>query len=83
MLLSRTTPAQVIDVWQPRWRDKVVLIASWKVGTHNEITFSRTKSMPETYYLSGETIRACPMDTNGSVGCYAVPMDKLEILERM
>lgn len=81
MKLSRLTPTQDIEIYDPRWRDRVVLIATYKVGTHNQITF-KTRSLPATYYLSGETIRACPIDSNGKIPCYAVPIDKLEVLER-
>lgn len=67
-----------IDIWQPRWKDRVVLIAKFKVGALNEITFSKTPSMPGSYFISGDDIRACPLETNGKIPCYAVPIDKLE-----
>lgn len=82
MKLSRTTPCQVIDIWQPRWKDRTVLIAKFKVGTHNEIVFSKTPSLPDKYYLSGERIRSYPTNNNGKIECYVVPLDDLEILER-
>lgn len=82
MRLSKTTPCQSIVIWQPRWKDRKVLIAKYKVGQHNLITFTKAKSMEGEYYLSGETIKACPLETNGTVLCYAVEMDKLERLER-
>ena len=83
MQISKQTPCNLIDIWQRRWKDRIVLIATYKVGTHNEITFSKTKSMPESYYLSGEVIRSYPLETNGTISCYAVPLDKLELLERI
>lgn len=83
MKLNRLTPAQQIDIWQPRWKDRTVLIAKHKVGTHNEIKFSKAPSLPDTYYLSGKDIQSCPIDTNGKLDCYAVPINKLEILERV
>lgn len=67
-----------IDIWQPRWRDRVVLIAKYKVGSENEIVFSKTKSMPGVYFITGDDVRACPLESNGKVACYAVPLDKLE-----
>lgn len=82
MKLSRLTPCNKIEIWQPRWKDRTVLIAKYKVGTHNEIIFTKTKSMPGSYYLSGKVIQACPTTFNGKLECYAVPMDKLELLER-
>lgn len=81
--LSRLTPANKIEIWQPRWKDRVVLIAKHKVGAHNEITFTKTKSLPNTYYISGEVIRRYPTDTNGKIACYAVSMDELRVLERV
>jgi hypothetical protein len=82
-VLDRTTPANLIEIWAPRYRDKVVLIAKHKVGTHNDIVFTKAPSMGSNhYYLSGEEIRSCATDTNGSIACYAVPMSKLRLLER-
>jgi len=82
MIISKNTSCQVIDIWQPRWKDRVVLIATYKVGTHNLIRFSKAKSMEGDWYLSGETIKQCPKDYNGKIECYAVPISKLEPLER-
>lgn len=82
MILSRTTPAHKIEIWQPRWKDRTVMLAKFKVGTHNEITFTKTKSLPETYYISGEKARTFPLEPNGKILCYCVPIDELEILER-
>lgn len=82
MLLNKLTPAQKIDIWSPRWKDRRILIAKFKVGNHNEITFSKTKSLPGIYYLSGATIKKYPLETNGKIACYAVHMDELETLER-
>lgn len=82
--IGRLTPCNLIEIWQPRWKDRVVLIAKHKVGLHNEVKFTKAKSlMNNHYYLSGEAIRACPTDTNGTIACYAVPMNKLKILERV
>lgn len=81
MKLHRHTTAQNIEIWQPRWRDKTVLIAKHKVGTHNKITFTKAPTYPDNYYISGAEIQKCPLDTNGKIDCYAVPLSKLEILE--
>ena len=58
------------------------MIAKYKVGLHNEIRFSKTASMKGTYYLSGEKAKEYPVETNGKVDCYAVPLNELELLER-
>lgn len=81
MLVSRTTPLQLIEIWQPRWKDRTVLIAKYKVGTHNKITFVNTPSMKGEYYLSGNVITKYPIVTNGKIDCYAVDINELEPLE--
>lgn len=82
MKLSRTTPCQVIEIWQPRWKDRVVLIAKYKVGTHNEIVFTKTPSLEGSFYISGVNASKYPIETNGKLACYAIPLDDLEKLER-
>lgn len=67
-----------IDIWQPRWKDRKVLIAKYKVGEICEITFSKAPSLPGTYYISGDDVRKYPLETNGKIPCYAVPLDDLE-----
>lgn len=83
MRLDRKTICQKIEIWQPRWHDRKVLIAKHKVGTHNEITFTKAPTYPDHYYLSGNEIQSSPLDTNGKIDCYAVPLSKLEVLERV
>lgn len=82
MLISKSTPLNLIDIWTPRYKDRVVLIASYKVKEHNKITFSKAKHLAgREYYMKGSKIRQYPVDTNGKVQCYAVPLDDLEQLE--
>lgn len=83
MILGRLTPAQDIEIWQPRYHDNVILIAKHKVGTHNRITFTKAKHLAgQEFYLSGENIRQWPLESNGRIMCYVVPLDELEPLER-
>lgn len=82
MKLSKDTPCQTFTIWQPRWRDKKVLLAAFKVGTHNLITFTKAPTYPDTYYVSGEKVRACTKGNNGKIPTYEVPLDYLELLER-
>lgn len=82
MILERTTPAQKIVIWQPRYKDRTVMLAVYKVGTHNEITFTKAPSLPGSYYISGEEARKYPVQSNGKLSCYCVPLDALEPLER-
>lgn len=82
MIISKSTPCQKIVLWTPRWRDRTAMIAQYKVGQHNEVTFSKAKSMPDAYYITGEEVRKHPLQPNGKLMCYCVPLDKLELLER-
>jgi len=82
MLVSKYSPLNLIDIWSPRYKDRKVLIASYKVKEMNKIIFSKAKHLAgHEYYMSGSKIRQYPVDTNGKITCYAVPLDDLEPLE--
>ena len=82
MKLGKFTAVNKIDIWQPKWSTRKVLIAKFRVGTHNLITFTKAPSLAGDYYMSGEAIRTYPLDTNGRIPCYSVDLDDLEPLER-
>lgn len=82
MILSKFTPCNFFSIWEPRWRDRVVLLAKHKVGTHNKVVFTKAKSMgTDPYYVSGAVVKKCKLEDNGAIPCYAVAIDKLEPLE--
>lgn len=69
----------IIEIWQPRYHDNVVLIAKRKVRTGwNYIKFTKDPHLKATYRIMGEAVRKCPLETNGRIPCYAVPMEALE-----
>lgn len=68
----------MIEIWQPRWHDKVVLIAKSKVRDQNTIVFTKTPAMKGEYHLSGEIIKSYPLDTNGRIPCYAVSLKEFK-----
>lgn len=70
----------MIEIWTPRYHDKVVLIAKYKVCSgSNTIKFTKAKHLlGHLFQISGDEIRKCKLETNGSIPCYAVPMDRLE-----
>lgn len=82
MTLDRFTPVNKIDIWQPRWKDRKVLIAKFRVGMHNCINFTKAPTLDGEYYISGEKVRQSPLETNGKIPCYAVSLEELEPLER-
>jgi len=86
MKLKRLTPAQKIEIWQPRYHDKMILIAKWKVGIHNIITFTKDKRLTGGFYLSASTIHKYPIEkvkdrTGTEREFYAVPQDELQVFE--
>lgn len=81
MILSKNAPRGYFEIWQPRWKDRVVLLATYKVSHHNEIRFTKAPTLPGSYYVSGDVAKNCPVETNGTISCYAVPMTKIEPLE--
>lgn len=84
MILNRLFPCQKIEIWQPRYKDNKVLLAKYKVGTHNSVTFTKAKHlMGQEFYISGEKVKTFPIDNNGKIECYAVDMNELEPLERV
>ena len=92
MRLSRLQETQYFDIWFPKWSAKyqldygeeVALLAKFRVGTHNEIVFTKTKSQrfQGHWYISGADVRRCKLGSNGSIPCYEVPVSKLQVLER-
>lgn len=90
MKLSKLTPCNDIPILSPRWKDRKVLIAKWKVGTHNKIYFTAakkdgTKFYPNDYYMSGKDIATYPLIKHGHGEMYEIPLDVVldERLERV
>lgn len=68
-----------IEIWQPRWKDRKVLIAKYKVQTNNKIIFTKAKTLEgKDFYISAEKISQYPIEDNGKIACYAVPLDDLD-----
>ena len=67
----------MIEIYEPRWHDRKVLVAAYKVKDDNEIVFTRSTSLsPDTRYkISGAEIKKYPLGTNGKIDCYEVPLD--------
>lgn len=83
MQISRTQPFNKIDIWQPRWKDRRVLLASFKVKQDNIVIFTKSPTLPGEFYISGTTARKYPLETNGKIECYAVPLSELEPVDRI
>ncbi len=69
----------MIEIWQPRWKDRVVLIATFKVKDgENVIVFTKAPTLNGRYSVSGDVIRSYPIESNGRIDCYAVPLRELK-----
>ena len=73
----------MIAIWQPRYKDNAVLIATYKVvNGDNEIVFTKAKHLLGMKFVcSSDVIRNCPIESNGKISCYAVPMEELKRIE--
>ena len=76
---------RVIDIWQPRWRDRCVLVAVTKVTEGpNFIRFTKAPSLGTNLYrFDGSYIRRnCEVQSNGKIECFVVPMYLLTEVEQ-
>ena len=68
----------MIKIWNPRWHDKKVLIAKYKVHPGvNQIKFIKGTLKDRTYYILQENIINSPVESNGKISCYSVDLDKV------
>ena len=70
----------MIEIWEPRYKDNVVLVACYKVTSgENKITFTKAKHLRGMVFsIDGEDIKCYPTTSNGKIKCYEVPMDALK-----
>lgn len=56
-----------IEIFAPRWKDRTILVADWKIGAKNLINITCKKASGERYYpnpieVSGEKLREYPVE---------------------
>lgn len=91
MKLSHLTPASKIEIKAPIWNTRSTGVATFKIGTHNEIHITATgkdgqRLYPAPLYISGEKARTFPIEpvkSNPKIKLYIIPIDELEPLERI
>lgn len=49
-----------IRILEPRWKDRTLLIADWKIGADNQIVVEN-KNYPQPFYASGEKLKTYPI----------------------
>ena len=69
-------------IWEPRWHDRVVLIADHRLLAHNEVIIEH-KDFPEPFYLSGKFAKSFPLEQmrtekGGEIAVRAIPLIELE-----
>lgn len=90
MKLSRTTPCQVFEIRTPVWGGRKVGLATYKIGTHNEVRITYKHGdgslvYPQPLYISGEKARTYPkqpVKSNPNVILHVIPINDMEVLER-
>lgn len=79
----------ITNIKAPRYHDKKALIGVYQISKKHDgylIKFSDTKKdgslqYPQPRYGSRSMIIRHKIESNGSIDNYAVPMDKLEVVE--
>lgn len=83
MVISKLKVLNKIEIWSPRYKDRTVLIAVYKLRGENEIVFTKAPHLAGmSFYLDAKTAQASPVTTNGRIPCYQVDFDKLIPMER-
>lgn len=91
MKLSRLTPANLFKIKSPIWGGRKVGLATYKIGTHNEVSIEKRDVngellYPQPLYISGErakTFPAEPLKKHPHIKLHIIPIDELETLERI
>jgi len=74
-MLTRTRTGK-LDIIEPRYHDNKVLLAVYKIMGKNKVKILRG-AYKGTYEISGIAATSYPVESNGVIPCYAVPIDKL------
>lgn len=72
----------IMEIWQPRYKDKMVLLAKYKVDTADEVIeifFSKAKHLEgKRFTIRRDEVKKYPIDSNGKIDCYVVPFRVLQ-----
>lgn len=72
-----------IEIFAPRWRDRKILVAEWKIGVGVNKIVVRDKRFPEPLYITGRKAMQFPVETkptrNGSTfKVRVIPIDEFQ-----
>lgn len=83
-MLCAHTQFRSFSIYSPRWHDRRVLLADYKLQDHNKILFTGKdgESMgDQPYYISKKAAKKYPKESNGTIMCRAIPLDELQLLQ--
>lgn len=71
-----------IKIFAPRWKDRTVLVAEWKIGATNDIAISCRKTSGELYYpekftVTSDWLKRFPTEQKPYGTMRIVPLDDL------
>jgi hypothetical protein len=83
--INRPDQCTKLEIWQPRYssaytetKERVALLAQYKVAHGTSILlieFTKAKHLAGLRYcINKERAMTAPIDSNGTIPCYAVPM---------
>mgnify|MGYP003601302691 CR=1 FL=1 len=81
MIIARNMVYNTFRIRQPRYHDRVVLLANYKISTHNRVIFTHDKNLEGEFYISGIKAREYDLASNGKLLCRQVPLEELEPFE--
>ena len=73
----------VIEIWSPRYHDRVALVAVHKVSEgFNFLRFTKAPNMKGLYRFDGTYVRQeCEVQSNGTIPCFVIPLYMLTEVE--
>lgn len=91
-ILKKTDHPSTMVIWFPRYSDaykesqeRVALLAKYKVDSsqpHIIVEFSKAKHLiGQRYHIKRSEAMTYPLDNNGKIPCYAVPMSAFDYYE--
>jgi hypothetical protein len=92
MIIHKLHTCTRLDVWWPRYSDqygdtgeKVALLACYKVDAGSPVIivdFTKAKHLKgQRYAIKRSDVVSYPLDSNGKIPCYAVPMSAFDTWE--
>lgn len=85
MIVSKYEPLTKLEIWQPRYHDKKVLLACGKVDNaktkYLKIVFTKAPTMEGDWIIDKTRVKRFKRETNGVIQVYAVPLSELLPLE--